>query len=331
MSPLPRIAVDAMGGDGGPAVTVPAAAALADRARLLLVGDGPAIRAALPAGTADVEIVHASEVLSTSDSLADVLRRRPDSSLRRALLCQAEGRADAVVSAGDTAALMALSRSLLDMLPGVERPAICKDLQGMHGPFWMLDLGANLDCTPVQLHQFALMGTLLARHAGGVSEPRVALLNIGTEAGKGPDAVNGAAALLEFDRAIRYVGFVEGNVLFDGRADVIVADGFAGNIALKSVEGAARMAGHLLRRWFDGLNPLEQAGMALARGKLAALRHELNPQRYNGASLVGLTGVVIKSHGSADTEGFQSAIEEAMLEVAGRVPERLRAELAAPA
>lgn len=320
-----------MGGDGGPAVTVPAAAALSGRAELLLVGDSTAIRSALPAGAQNIEIVHASEVLAASDSLADVLRRRPDSSLRRALLCQSEGLADAVVSAGDTAALMALSRSLLDMVPGVERPAICKDLQGMQGPFWMLDLGANLDCTPVQLHQFALMGTLLARHAGGVSEPRVALLNIGTEAGKGPDVVNEAAALLEADRAIRYVGFVEGNVLFDGRADVIVADGFAGNIALKSVEGAARMAGHLLRRWFDDLNPLEQAGMALARRKLTALRHELNPQRYNGAILVGLSGVVIKSHGSADTEGFQSAIEEAMLEVAGRVPERLRAEVAAPA
>jgi len=317
-----------MGGDGGPAVTVPAAAALAARAEILLVGDAAAIRRALPAGTPEIEIVHAGEVLGAGDSLADVLRRRPDSSLRRALLCQAEGRADAVVSAGDTAALMALSRSLLDMVPGVERPAICKDLQGMRGPFWMLDLGANLECTPVQLHQFALMGTLLARHAGGVGEPRVALLNIGTEAGKGPGVLNEAAALLEADAAIRYVGFVEGNVLFDGSADVIVADGFAGNIALKSVEGAARMAGHLLRRWFDGLNPLEQAGLALARRKLTALRHELNPQRYNGASLVGLTGVVIKSHGSADAEGFRSAIDEAVLEVAGRVPERLAAELA---
>jgi len=317
-----------MGGDGGPAVTVPAAVALADRAELLLVGDTAAIRSALPAGIPDIEIVHAGEVLGAGDSLADVLRRRPDSSLRRALLCQAEGRVDAVVSAGDTAALMALSRSLLDMVRGVERPAICKDLQGMRGRFWMLDLGANLDCTPVQLHQFALMGTLLARHAGGVSAPRVALLNIGTEAGKGPDVLNVAAALLEADEAIRYVGFVEGNVLFDGSADVIVADGFAGNIALKSVEGAARMAGHLLRRWFDGLNPLEQAGLDLARRKLTTLRHEFNPQRYNGASLVGLTGVVIKSHGSADAEGFQSAIDEAMLEVAGRVPERLAAELA---
>ena len=334
MPPLPRIAVDAMGGDGGPSVTVPAAVARsreAQCAHLLLVGDESAIRPLLPAHAHGIEVVHAAERLSPDDSLSDVLRRRPDSSMRRALLLLGEGRADAVVSAGDTAALMALSRLVLDMVPGVERPAICKALAGVEGPFWMLDLGANLACTPVQLHQFALMGTLLARHAGGVAAPRTGLLNIGTESGKGPELQNQAAALMSADPAVDYIGFIEGNVLFDGRADVVVADGFAGNIALKSIEGAARMAGHLLRGWFDALNPLERAGMSLARGKLQRLRHDLNPQRYNGASFVGLSGVVVKSHGSADQEGFGSAIAQAALEVTGRVHERLEAALASGA
>ncbi len=317
-----------MGGDGGPAVTVPAAVSLAQRARLVLVGDEQAIRAELPARAPQIDIVHTTEWLAPGDSLSDALRRRPDSSMRRALLLLGEEQVDAVVSGGDTAALMALSRLVLDMVPGVERPAICKALAGMNGPFWMLDLGANLACSPAQLHQFALMGTILARHVGALPSPRTGLLNIGTEAGKGPDLLNEAAALLQADPAITYAGFVEGNVLFEGRADVVVADGFAGNIALKSIEGAARMAGHLLRGWFDSLNGLERAGMSLARRKLERLRHDLNPQRYNGASLIGLTGVVVKSHGSADREGFRSAIEQAALEAAGRIHERLEQALA---
>jgi glycerol-3-phosphate acyltransferase PlsX len=295
---------------------------------MILVGDAERLHAQHTGQSPHITIQHAAEVLSATDSLAEVLRRRPDSSMRQALLRHAAGDADAVVSAGDTAALMALSRAILDMVPGIERPAICKDLHGMQGPFWMLDLGANLACTPAQLKQFAHMGCTLARHLGGVAEPRVALLNIGTEAGKGPAALKEAARLLEKDPGLRYVGFVEGNVLFSNVADVVVADGFAGNIALKSIEGAARMAGHLLRRWLDGLGPLQQAGLLLAQSELKTLQHELNPQRYNGASFVGLSGVVIKSHGSADVEGFQSAIEEAIAEVEGRIPLRMAVEVA---
>jgi phosphate acyltransferase len=204
-------------------------------------------------------------------------------------------------------------------------------MHGMERPFWMLDLGANLDCSMRQLHQFARMGSVLARYVGGIAAPRVALLNIGTESRKGPEVLHAAADLLAQDPSLHYVGFVEGSALFSGRADVVVADGFAGNISLKSIEGAARMAGHLLRAWLDTLSPLEQAGMSLARTKLRALRHELNPQRYNGASFVGLSGVVIKSHGSADVEGFGSAIEEALLEVGGQIPRRLAAQFGAPA
>lgn len=328
MTDRPRIAVDAMGGDGGPAVTVPAALAMSHRADVVLVGDTQAIRAAFPGDAPELSIRHAAQALASGDTLADALRHRPDSSMRQALKLQAEGEVDAVVSAGDTAALMALARSVMDMVPGVERPAILKDLQGVAGPFWMLDLGANIDCTPQQLHQFARLGAVAARFVGGIDSPRVALLNIGTESRKGPRAVREAAALLLADSGIDYVGFIEGNELFTGRADVVVADGFAGNVALKSIEGTARMAGHLVRNWLDSLNVVEQAGLALARSKLESLRHELNPQRYNGASFVGLAGVVIKSHGSADTEGFRSAIEEAVLEVEGRVPLRVAAEFA---
>lgn len=320
-----------MGGDGGPAVTVPAAAALVDRADLILVGDEAMLRAHLPASRPDLTFVHADDVVSARDSLADVLRRKPGSSMRQALLRHASGEADAVVSGGDTAALLALSRTLLDKVPGIDRPAICKQARGMDGPFWMLDLGANLDATPQRLAGFAHMGSVLARHAGGIAEPRVALLNIGTEAGKGPVALQEAASLLERDAGLNFVGYVEGSVLFSNVADVVVTDGFVGNITLKAIEGTARMAGHLLRTWLDELNPLEQAGLVLVRGKLERLRHELNPQRYNGASFVGLDGVVVKSHGSADVEGFRSAIEEAIVEVQGRVPRRIAAAFASQA
>lgn len=314
-----------MGGDGGPAVTVAAALGLADRADLTLVGGAAEIGRVAGSRVRELRIHPTTEVLSPGDSLADVLRRRPDSSMRQALVLLARGEVDGVVSGGDTAALMALSRAQLTMVPGIDRPAIGKYLQGMAGGFWMLDLGANLDCSVEQLHQFARMGTILARHVSGIATPRVALLNIGTEPHKGPELQRLAAERLAADPSLHYAGFVEGNRLFEGVADVVVADGFAGNIALKAIEGAARMAGHLLRGWIQGLGPLQRLSLLPVRGDLAQLRHGLNPQRYNGASLVGLSGVVVKSHGSADAEGFQSAIDEAILEIRGRIPERLAA------
>jgi phosphate acyltransferase len=307
---------------------VPAALTRAERVDMVLVGNEVEIRAHLPQ-TSSIAIRHATQRVEPNDSLSEVLRHKSDSSMRQALTLLAEQQVDAVVSGGDTAALMALSRLLLHMIPGIERPAICKALQGMHGTFWMLDLGANIDCTARQLHHFARMGSILAEHVSAIAAPRVALLNIGTESRKGPELLRVVADLLAQDPQLNYVGFIEGNGLFSGHADVVVADGLVGNIAVKSIEGAARMAGHLLRGWLDRLSPLEQAAMALARAKLTRLRHELNPQRYNGASFVGLTGVVVKSHGSADVEGFCSAIEEAMLEVGGQIPLRLAAQFQA--
>jgi phosphate acyltransferase len=318
----PRIAVDAMGGDGGPPVTVAAALRMAGEAELTLVGEQPAIHQALadlaPADVArHVGVVHAAEQILPGDGLTVALRHKPDASMRRALALLRDGQVDAVVSGGDTAALMAISRQLLPRLQGVQRPAICKALHGIAGPFWMLDLGANVECSAEQLQQFARMGDVLARSIGGLESPRVALLNIGTEAGKGPGRLHEAAAALAADASLRYVGYIEGNRLFRGEADVVVSDGFVGNVALKSMEGAAWMAGQLLRRWFDSLGFVEQAGLALARAKLEALRHELNPESYNGASFVGLEGVVIKSHGGADVVGFASAIGAAIREVKG--------------
>lgn len=314
-----------MGGDGGPAVTVAAAVRMAAEADLALVGDQAEITRILDQlghrpGSRNLAIVHATEQIVPGDSLAVALRHKPDASMRRALALLASGAADAVVSGGDTAALMGLSRQLVAPLPGILRPAICKALQGVAGPFWMLDLGANVECSEEQLHQFARMGSTLARMVGAVEAPRVALLNIGTEPGKGPRRLHEAAKLLESDQTLRFVGYIEGNRLFRGEADVVVTDGFSGNIALKSMEGAAWMAGQLLRRWFESLGLIEQAGLALARAKLEALRHELNPESYNGATFVGLAGVVIKSHGGADPDGFASAIAQAIGEVKGDLP-----------
>lgn len=311
-----------MGGDGGPPVTVAAAIQMADHADLVLVGDQHPIGAVfaelgLAPGSRGLSVVHASERIEPGEPLAVALRQKPDASMRRALALLAEGAVDAVVSGGDTAALMVISRQLIERVPGIERPAICKALQGVAGPFWMLDLGANVDCSALQLHQFARMGSLLAQAVAGLEAPRVALLNIGTEAGKGPRRLREAAELLAADSGLRFVGYIEGNRLFRGEADVVVTDGFTGNVALKSMEGAAWMAGQLLRRWFDNLGLIEQAGVALARAKLEALRHELDPQRYNGASFVGLAGVVVKSHGGADVDGFASAIGQAIREVQG--------------
>ncbi|MEZ5560735.1 MAG: phosphate acyltransferase PlsX [Pseudomonadales bacterium] len=321
MAVRPRIAVDAMGGDGGPEITVPAARLLTERADLVLVGD-PHLLAPL-LGDAPIPVVAASQVITDRHTLGDILRRLPDASMRRALELLAGGQVDAVVSGGDTAALMALSRQCLSMIPGIERPAICKTLQGKRAPFWMLDLGANLECSPAQLVQFARMGSLLAERVGDLSRPRVALLNIGTERRKGPETLRRAAELLSADAMLNYVGYIEGNVLFDNVADVIVCDGFTGNIALKAVEGAASMAGHLLGSLLSTLNPVQKLGLALSRDALRSLGDGFNPQRYNGASFVGLNGVVIKSHGSADSEGFKFAIEAAIVETAGQIPARL--------
>ncbi len=310
MAARPRIAVDAMGGDGGPAVTCRAAADLAGIADLTLVGDAEALRSSLAPG-ASLRIEHAANAITSDMSLTRALRGRGSTSLGIAVGLLASGQVDAVVSGADTALLMALARAELGMIEGFSRPAILKALGGKHGRFYMLDLGANIDCDVDLLVQFATMGQVAAQRIGGVARPRIGLLNIGSEPDKGPAVVRECAARLAAAAEFEFAGFVEASQLFDNRVDVVVCDGFAGNIALKAVEGAASMAGHLLTTRIEALDA-EQRRMLEASTLLQGLGAELDPESYNGAVLVGLDGIVVKSHGSATAVGFAQAIEEAV-------------------
>lgn len=320
------LAVDAMGGDAGLPVTVPAVAQLLKQfseVRVLLVGDAEQVREAVKrAGLASetrVEVVHASEVISMDDPVSVALRNKKDSSMRVAINQVKEGRAQAAISAGNTGALMAVSRFVLKTLKGIDRPAICTAIPTRDGHCHMLDLGANVDSEPEHLLQFALMGDAVVRAVDGIEKPRVALLNIGEEEIKGNEQIKEAAHLLQDNPLLNYVGFVEGDGIFRGEADVIVCDGFVGNVALKTMEGVASMIGGMIREevsrsWLNKLSAV------LALPLLGGLKSRLNPQRYNGASLVGLNGVVVKSHGGADVEGFLAALQVALHEAQRNVP-----------
>ena len=263
-----------------------------------------------------------------SDHPRDALRRKKDSSMRRALDLVKSHEAHACVSAGNTGALMATAHFVLKMLPGVERPAIVSIIPSRGGHTYMLDLGANASCTPAQLCQFAVMGSVLAADLEGAhAQPRVGLLNIGEEEIKGNEVVQAAHNLLGA-MDINYVGFVEGHDIFSDKVDVVVTDGFTGNIALKVMEGAARFIGEALRQEFTRTT-LRKLGYLAARPALKALRTRIDPRRYNGASMIGLNGIVIKSHGGADLFGFQRAIEVAVLEARNGVPAQIAQRLSA--
>lgn len=320
------LAVDAMGGDAGLPVTVPAVAQLLKRfseVHVLLVGDAEQVRAALgAAGLASesrVEVVHASEVVSMDDPVSVALRNKKDSSMRVAINQVKDGRAQAAISAGNTGALMAVSRFVLKTLKGIDRPAICTAIPTRDGHCHMLDLGANVDSEPEHLLQFALMGDAVVRAVDGIEKPRVALLNIGEEEIKGNEQIKEAAQLLLDNPLLNYVGFVEGDGIFRGEADVIVCDGFVGNVALKTMEGVASMIGGMIREEVSR-NWLNKLSAVLALPLLGGLKSRLNPQRYNGASLVGLNGVVVKSHGGADVQGFLAALQVALHEAQRNVP-----------
>lgn len=320
------IAVDAMGGDHGPSVTVPAAISALSRfsaLQLILVGDDAVLRAALRACGQDVSdrlrIQPASQVVTMADSIAVALRNKRDSSMRVAINLVAQKQADACISAGNTGALMAISRFVLKTHPKIDRPAICTALPTLTGHCHMLDLGANVDASAVHLHQFAVMGAILSMAVDGLQKPRVALLNIGQEDIKGNEQIKLAAQLLAADETLNYIGFVEGDGIFKGHADVVVCDGFVGNVALKSSEGVARMFGEVIKRQINRNLWTKIAG-ALALPIWRGLRAELDPGRYNGASLVGLNGIVIKSHGSADISSFSNALGVAVVEVDKNIP-----------
>jgi glycerol-3-phosphate acyltransferase PlsX len=316
-----KISIDCMGGDHGPSVTVPAALAFLAResqAELILVGREDIIRAELQRHAAQhharLSIVHATEVVEMDDSLEVALRRKKDSSMRVAIDLVKQGQAQACVSAGNTGALMAVSRYLLKTLPGVDRPAICTILPNQNdGPTYMLDLGANVDCEPTHLHQFALMGSALVAAVEGKPKPTVGLLNVGAEDIKGNELVKQTAELLRADHAkglLNFYGNVEGNDIFEGTTDIVVCDGFVGNVTLKSVEGLGRLIkgvikSELSKGWIDML------GALIAYRALKRVSQRLNPSRYNGASLLGLRGLVFKSHGGEDAYGFEWAIKRA--------------------
>jgi phosphate acyltransferase len=331
---LITIALDAMGGDHGVSVTVPAALqTLQDQpaVKLILVGPRDVIETELKhrrAGESEcLAIHHASELVGMDEPPAQALRTKKDSSMRVAINLVQEGVAQAAVSAGNTGALMATARFVLKTLPGIDRPAIITTLPTTYDHVHVLDLGANVDCTPEQLVQFAVMGSILVSAVEGEPRPRVGLLNIGEEDIKGNETVKKANELLRAS-ALNYAGFVEGDEIYTGDMDVIVCDGFVGNVMLKTSEGLAHMIAHYMRQEFRR-NFLTRLSALIAMPVLRAFRRRLDPRRYNGATFIGLNGTVIKSHGGADKLAFEHAILEALAEVKNNVPQRIGRELAA--
>ncbi len=326
------IALDAMGGDHGPEVTVEAALYMLreeSQLRLILVGDQENLNAQLHRSRighdSRLTVHHASQSVEMDESPATALRTKKDSSMRVAINLVKEGVADACVSAGNTGALMATARYVLKTLPGIDRPAICTSLPSIDGHTHMLDLGANVDSTPQHLFEFAVMGSVLATAVDNIERPRVGLLNIGAEDIKGNEQVKGAAQLLAASN-LNYIGYVEGDAIYKGGADVIVCDGFVGNVALKTSEGLATMIGHFMKLEFTR-NILTRVVGLFALPVLKAFRSRIDPRRYNGASFLGLQGIVVKSHGGADAMAFANAIRIAMLEVDKAVPQHIRDNL----
>jgi glycerol-3-phosphate acyltransferase PlsX len=326
MSKTITVALDAMGGDNGPAVCIPAAQEMCDRypeLYLILVGRKEDIEPLLNGSVSSerLRIVDAREIVTMDEPPADSLRKKKNSSLRVAIDLVKTGEAEACVSAGNTGALMATARFVLKTLPGIDRPAIMSAVPTMTGHSHMLDLGANSDCTSAHLFQFAVMGSVVASTIENIENPRIGLLNIGAEEIKGNDTIREAAALLA-DSGLNYVGFVEGDDIAQQKADVIVCDGFSGNIALKVMEGTAHLVRHFLRQAFSN-GFYGRFSALIAMPVLRSLAKSLDPRRYNGASLVGLNGIVIKSHGGADVVAFEQAIHTAMIEVEKGVPEKI--------
>jgi glycerol-3-phosphate acyltransferase PlsX len=328
------IALDAMGGDGAPAIVLKGAEIALQRhpgVRYLLFGAEEVVRpllAKLPALSEAATMFHTSEVVAADAKPSLALRAGRQSSMRLAIDAVAEGRADGVVSAGNTGALMAMAKIALKMLPGIDRPAIASFFPTQRGETVMLDLGANIECDAENLVQFALMGDVFARTVLGLVEPTVGLLNVGAEDLKGNDAVREASARLRMTMTpIRFYGFVEGDDITAGTVDVVVTDGFTGNVAVKTAEGTAKLFGEFLEAAFRH-SLMARIGYIFARRALRNLRLRSDPRRYNGAMFLGLNGIAVKSHGSADAFGFANAIGVAIdLKVNGFL-DKIRVDLA---
>jgi glycerol-3-phosphate acyltransferase PlsX len=327
------IAIDAMGGDHGPHVTVPAALSYLKQdpdVNIVLVGLKDIIEAelrrhkALP--TSRLRVHHASEVVTMDDQPALVLRNKKDSSMRVAINLVKSGEANAVVSAGNTGALMAISRFVLKMLPGIERPAIAGIMPTIKGHTYVLDLGANVDCSAQHLYQFAIMGSMLVSAVEHKPSPSVGLLNIGEEDIKGNEVVKQTAELLRQSN-LNFYGNIEGDDIYKGTTDLVVCDGFVGNVALKTSEGLAQMVRTFLREEFTR-NWLTRIAALFAIPVMNAFKKRVDHRRYNGASLLGLRGIVIKSHGSADPFAFEHALMQAAEEVRNGVLRRITERMA---
>lgn len=326
------ISIDAMGGDHGPEVVIPAAISASKahpNVNFILVGDETVIQTHLTkfdvADSGLFTIKHASQQVEMDELPSVALRSKKDSSMRVAINLVKQGEAAACVSAGNTGALMATARFVLKTLPGIERPAIVSALPTMKGHTYVLDLGANVDSSAEHLVQFAVMGSVLAETVGGKEKPSVGLLNIGSEEIKGNERVKEASRLLA-ETDLNYTGFIEGDGLYEGDADVVVCDGFVGNVALKISEGVVHMIRHYLRQSFKR-NFLTKLAGVIASPVLKHFRKELDPRSYNGANFIGLQGIVIKSHGGADAFAFENAINIAILEAEMDVPNKISKHL----
>lgn len=328
------LALDAMGGDHGPHITVPAtlqALRLSSFLRIILVGNEaeitPYLSQAEQSVRSRIEILHTTEVVSMSDRPVHALRNRKKSSMRLAIELVRDGQADACLSAGNTGALMAMSKVLLKTLPGIDRPALVSCLPAVNKtPVYLLDLGANVSCCSETLFQFAVMGSVLCEAVDKNPSPKVALLNVGIEESKGNDQVQQAGQLLQQSPQLNYVGFIEGNDLFSGNVDVIVCDGFVGNITLKTSEGIARL---LVDQLEKGLKKgfFVRLMAKLISPRINSVLNQMNPDHYNGASLIGLRGIVVKSHGSADESAYLQAINLAVTEAQRRLPQMIEQRL----
>ena len=341
-----KISIDAMGGDHGLNTTIPAALEAVKRdsnLQIVLIGDHHKVKRALDRYSKikrikipvlqKIAIHHASETVAMNESAADAVRKKKDSSMRVAINLVKDGSVDACVSAGNTGALMATSKFVLKTVNGVDRPAIVYALPAYNretktlSKTYMLDLGANVVCSSEQLFQFAIMGSILAASSQGITEPRVSLLNIGEEEMKGLDNIKNASKLLQSCDFINYQGYIEGKHIFDDTTDVIVCDGFVGNVSLKTMEGTLRLIESLIKKSVTEGSWLMKLPTIMALPIFSRMKKSMNLDSFNGASLLGLTGIVVKSHGSASANAFETAIFEAVKEVKHNIPKTIQESL----
>jgi glycerol-3-phosphate acyltransferase PlsX len=329
-----KVSIDASGGDYGIPVTIEAginALSKYEDLQIHFVGDSLSIENELKKHRKSnlfnnrIDITHATEVITMDESPSNALRRKKDSSMRIAINLVKDGITDACVSAGNTGALMAIARFVLKTIDGVDRPAIMSSVPTITGHNHMLDLGANIDSKPETLLQFAIMGSIAVQHTENIQKPSIGLLNVGVEDMKGHEKIQATSDLLK-NSSLNYQGFVEGDDIYKGVVDVIVCDGFEGNIALKASEGVANMVSHYIKESFNK-NLLTKIVALFAKPVLKNFKAKVDPGKHNGASLLGLKGVVVKSHGNADAESFLQAIKEAYLEAHAKITEKISTQL----